>query len=945
MKPTGNFSLPRSSGEMGKLVTAFDWSKTAIGEPSTWPRSLSAVVSMVLSGGFPAIVLWGDDLLQIYNDGYCRLMGLKHPVGLGQRTRDCWPEVWHINEPIYERVRQGETITLENALFPITRHGELEDAWFTLSYGPLFGDEETIEGVLVTVVETTEQVRADLQRANSERRLAQLFEQAPTFMALLEGPEHRFVLANPGYTRVTGNRPLIGKTLAEALPEAIEQGYVRLLDQVYLTGTPYLASGSPYRIELDGQEPVDFIVDFVYQPIRDAEGRVTGIFIEGADVTERSKATAALRKSEEKLRSVNERIEKQLSGRIAGSAQTWEVSPDLFSVIRLSDGCFERTNPAWASLGWSMADLEGAHYESLVHPHDLEPSRVAFGAVQRGEPVLRFVNRYRCRDGSYRHLSWLAVPDGVRLYSTARDVTDDEVRAASLLERTAERDRLWQTSPDLLVVFDFEGVFRRVNPSWCHILGYAKADLVGQRFGSLLHPDDVAASADALDTAIKGPLTGFENRLRHKDGSYRWFSWVAAPEHALIYATGRHVTLDRERQSALETAEASLRQSQKLDQIGQLTGGVAHDFNNVLTVIRTSIDVLRLPALEPERRPRFLDSISDAVTRGAKLTSQLLAFARRQALKPEVFDAVQSTRAVSSMIASLAGVRIELELLAPDEPLFVNADPSQFDTALVNLAINARDAMAGQGRLIIAVAKVDAIPEQQSNARQLGKFVTVSVTDFGTGIRDDQRSQIFEPFYTTKESGHGTGLGLSQVYGFAKQSGGEIAVESVFGKGSTFTLYLPKADAVLRGALASSLHPTSKNGAGSQILVVEDNPAVAASVEQTLQMLSYRAVLARDATSALDELRADSNRFAAVFSDVVMPGMSGIEMGLQIRREFPGLPVLLASGYTYVLASEGEHGFQLLQKPYSVDDLAEALGAAIHRRDDRDPVPAEDQSD
>jgi signal transduction histidine kinase len=296
--------------------------------------------------------------------------------------------------------------------------------------------------------------------------------------------------------------------------------------------------------------------------------------------------------------------------------------------------------------------------------------------------------------------------------------------------------------------------------------------MVGRRLGEFLHPEDHPATAAEVARLAQGAATlAFENRYRTRRGEYRLLSWTAVPEAGFIHAVGRDVTRER-------ATEEALRQSQKLEAIGQLTGGVAHDFNNELAVIRTSIDLLH--RLEPTdvRRGRFMDAMSNAVTRATKLTSQLLAFARRQALQPSVFDAAINTRAAGEMISSLTGERIELELDLPEQGCFVYADPNQFDTALVNLALNARDAMQGRGRLRIRITPVDGIPGTASQPRASGDFVAVSVADTGCGITAENLNHIFEPFFTTKQAGQGTGLGLSQVFGFAKQSGGDIHVRS-----------------------------------------------------------------------------------------------------------------------------------------------------------------------
>ena len=391
-------------------------------------------------------------------------------------------------------------------------------------------------------------------------------------------------------------------------------------------------------------------------------------------------------------------------------------------------------------------------------------------------------------------------------------------------------------------------------------------------------------------------------------------------------------TLDRRVSDAIEAreqAQEALRQSQKLEAIGQLTGGVAHDFNNLLTVIRGSVDLLRRPSLSAERRARYIDAIGDTADRAARLTGQLLAFARRQTLSPVAFDSGESLVEVASIVRTLVGSRIELTTRIPPDPCFVRADRSQFDTTIINLAINARDAMNGEGRLEIATAPVNGIPPRRSHAPAAGDYVAITVTDSGSGIAPDALERIFEPFFTTKAVGEGTGLGLSQAIGFAKQSNGDIHVESVVGEGTTFTLYLPRVDAPAAEPAAPGESAAAPRGDGVCVLVVEDNEQVGDFATRALKELGYDSVLAPDAGAALTLLAECGERFDIVFSDVVMPGMSGIELAGEIRRRHPDLPVILTSGYSHVLAREGSAGFDLLHKPYSVEQLSTILRKAL----------------
>lgn len=382
-----------------------------------------------------------------------------------------------------------------------------------------------------------------------------------------------------------------------------------------------------------------------------------------------------------------------------------------------------------------------------------------------------------------------------------------------------------------------------------------------------------------------------------------------------------------ERSLRLAHAESALRQSQKLEAIGQLTGGVAHDFNNLLTIIRSSVDFLRQPNLSEERRQRYMRAVSDTVERASKLTSQLLAFARRQPLNPQVVDAGERLENIGEMLESVTGAQIHVCVERPDHPCYIRVDLSQFETALINIALNARDAMNGQGLLKLRLECNKPLPAIRGHAGSGGQFVLIALADSGPGIDAKTLEHIFEPFFTTKDVGKGTGLGLSQVFGFAKQSGGNVDVSSVLGEGSEFTLYLPQVpasevecnDAADDGD-AEPLHEKRR------VLVVEDNLDVGRFANQILQDLGYETVWATNAEEALQLAGADATAFDAVFSDVVMPGITGVALAKELRRRRPDLPVILTSGYSEELARSGYEGFEFIAKPYSADQVSRILG-------------------
>jgi PAS domain S-box-containing protein len=594
-----------------------------------------------------------------------------------------------------------------------------------------------------------------------------------------------------------------------------------------------------------------------------------------------------------------------------------------------------------------------------IAPEDVERVQAeSAAAVAAGEAVDIAYDIVR-PDGSRRAISSsgsriLDVDGEPHMVGVFHDVTDLR-RAEGMLreenvslerqvaDRTAElrlyRD-IVQSDSSPILAFDTDYRLTGFNQAhadeFLRVMGHHQQ--VGDVLPDLFPPEQASLLRDLMDRALAGETFSVTEEFGDEERVKPTWDVTYAPlrdaEGRIVGAFhhARDVSGRLRAEAELNVAQEALRQSQKLEAVGQLTGGVAHDFNNLLTIIRSSVDFLRRPNLAEERRTRYMDAVSDTVDRAAKLTGQLLAFARRQALKPEVFDVGAQLGGVADMLDTVTGARIRVVTGLPDQPCFVKADLSQFETALVNMAVNARDAMDGEGTLTLRLVCSATLPTIRGHGGAAGPFAAVSLTDTGSGMASDQLGRIFEPFFTTKEVGKGTGLGLSQVFGFAKQSGGDVDVESTPGEGTTFTLFLPEVEDERRPvAPAKGEGEAFPVGDGQCVLVVEDNIEVGRFATQILEDLGYRTTWATNAEEALEKLGADGSNFDAVFSDVVMPGMGGIALAKLLRQRLPDLPVLLASGYSHVLSQDGSDGFELLHKPYSADQLGRILAKVVPR--------------
>jgi PAS domain S-box-containing protein len=920
--------LPAGGGETGELIRRRDWAATSLGPIESWPQSLKTTLGLILYSPVPIVMLWGEDGVMLYNDAYSVFAGARHPQLLGSKVREGWPEVADFNDHVMKEGLAGRTLAYRDQELTLRRNGFPEQVWMNLDYSPVFDESGRPAGVIAIVVETTQQVLATRALATERDRARNVLENMGDGFMLLDR-EFRVIEINSEGVALDG-RPreeILGRSRWELWP-----------------GTYDSEPGRLYRAAMAERRPVEFENHHVFPNGREAHFKVRcypvaeGLAVFYGDEIDHWRAEQRLMLSEESLRLATE----------AAEVGTWDL--DLTTdTLTWSD----RTKAVFGispGVAVSMADF----YAGL-HPDDLAATSAAFEAALDPRQRAIYDVEYRTigrEDGVVR---WVAAKGKglfdeagrcVRALGTAIDITEriegqerlrlSEAKLRELnatleervRERTRERDSAWTRSQDLLAVVSPDGVIAAVNPVWETVLGFAPEDLVGRAYAEFVWPDDLAVAQDAFQVVRERNLLQFDCRFRRKDGGYRWLSWSGAPdETGVVYGSGRDVTAEKEAREALARTEEALRQSQKMEAVGQLTGGIAHDFNNLLTIIRSAADFLRRRDLDEARRERYIDAVAETADRAARLTGQLLAFARRQPLELEVFDAGERVRALGDMIRPLVGAPFRVEIETPPEPLYVEADLAQFETAVVNLAINARDAMGEDGVLKLSARAAERAP---AGAEGPAEWVLVEVADTGCGIPASVIPKIFEPFFTTKEVGKGTGLGLSQVFGFAKQAGGEVEVWSQPGEGARFSIFLPpthkRPD---HGPPTPEVRAGPRRRERARVLVVEDNAAVGAFSTQMLQDLGYRTTLAANAAEALSILQTDDLSFDVVFSDVVMPGKSGVEFAKLVRERWPGLPVVLTSGYSHVLAEEGSHGFPLLRKPYSVEAMARVLRRAV----------------
>ena len=502
--------------------------------------------------------------------------------------------------------------------------------------------------------------------------------------------------------------------------------------------------------------------------------------------------------------------------------------------------------------------------------------------------------------------------------------------------RTAERDRMWRLSSDIMLVCDFSTAIVALNPAFTQTLGWRESEVLGTSYMTLVHPDDLALTEQESRRLGDGLSTSrFENRYRRRDGGYSILSWTAVPDENFIHAVGRDVTAEREKAAALRRTEQALHHAQKMETIGKLTGGVAHDFNNLLQVISGNLHLLLREVADNPRATQKLSNALAGVSRGAKLASYLLAFGRRQALEPKVIKISRFMVAMEDMLRRSLGEAIEIETIVSGGLWNTFVDTAQLENTLLNLSINARDAMDGAGRLTIEVGNAFLDENYARDHADIapGQYVMLAVTDTGSGMPPDIVAQVFEPFFSTKPEGKGTGLGLSMVYGFVKQSGGHVKIYSEPGHGTTVKLYLPRSTEREDVIMPVETHPVV--GGAETILVAEDDEQVRATVVEMLGELGYRVLKASDAASALTIIESGAH-IDLLFTDVVMPGpLRSPDLARKARERLPDLAVLFTSGYTENAIVHGgrlDPGVDLLGKPYTREALAQKVRQVLAQR-------------
>jgi PAS domain S-box-containing protein len=940
-------SFLAEGGQMGAAIRGFDWSGTPLGNPASWPTPLKTLVGVLLNANQPMFVAWGPEQILLYNDAYAVVLADKNPGALGRPFLDVWSEIKADLIPIVEQAYGGVPVHMDDITLMMDRRGYVEETHFAFSYTPVRVAGGVVDGFFCACTEITEQVLGERRRAADTERQRRLFEQAPGFITILRGPDHVFEFANVTYRRLFGERDFVGKSVREAFPELGSQGFFELLDRVYQSGERFVADRTTIRLDRLGTGPEELVLDFIYEPVTDDAGRVTGIFVEGHDATEAHRAEAELRESEERNRRMVEGVKDHSIFTVDAANQVLDWTPGAEAVF-----------------GWSADEMKGESADILYTPEDRVarvPEREL--ATARAKGCANDERWHVRRDGSHffangsvrpLHNASGAITGFIKI---ARDETERRAAEAALRE-TEQRYRLAAKATND-AIWDWNLASNRIdwNEAVTVLFGYAdkKVEPSGDWWIEHIHPDD----RDRIYTSIHAVIEGAgehwaaEYRFRRGDGT---FAHVFDRGHVIRDEQGRatrmigamldlterkraeerlrevNETLESrvvERTTELMATQDALRQAQKMEAVGQLTGGLAHDFNNLLTGISGSLEMMqvRISQGRVAEVERYVTAAQGAAKRAAALTHRLLAFSRRQTLSPKPTDVKQLVAGMEDLIGRTVGPAVEIETVNAAGLWPSLIDPSQLENAILNLCINARDAMPEGGKITIETGNrwMDQRAAEQRGLEP-GQYISVCVSDTGTGMAADVIEKAFDPFFTTKPIGMGTGLGLSMIYGFAKQSGGSVGIYSEVGQGTMVCVYLPRhvGNAEAEESEAG-VEEAPRAEAGETVLVVDDEPTVRMLVTEVLTDLGYTAIEAADGAAGLKVLNSDL-RIDLLITDVGLPGgMNGRQVADAARNVRPDLKVLFITGYAEnAVLSHGhlDPGMHVLTKPFAMDAIA-----------------------
>jgi len=872
-------------------------------------------------------------------------------------------------QPYIDIVLQGEPVDFDCELeFPHSGRRRL-----AIAYRPERDPDGKVEGWIASLLDITEQRTGEEAR----RRLASIVESSDDVI-ISKDLNGVVVSWNPGAERLFGYsaEEMIGKPITTIIPDHLKSEELDILERI--RRGERIEHYETLRRCKDGRV-VD--VSLTVSPMRDEHGTIVGASKIARDVTARKRAEAVMtRRADEQTalyRFTNRLYRAETLKDIYAAAL--DAIMDAMHCSRASilrcdtDGVMRFV--AWRGLSEGYRRATTGHSPWTLQDENPEP--VCMTDVDRAEldqplktivkqegigalafvPLMaegRLVGKFMVYYDAPREFD----PEQMELALTlarqlgfaiermraeqARLSIQAELRMLSekleeeVERRTLERDRIWNVSEDLLAVSNFEGYFLSINPAWTRLLGWSEDEVKSMHVSELRHPEDAPASIAARAQLAHGATTvRMENRFRHKDGSWRWLQWTMTASKGVLYVAGRHVTAEKEAAAALERAQRQTAHLQKMDAIGQLTGGIAHDFNNLLMIVSGHAQSLK-KRLKDAKDIRALQAIEMAAGRGENLTRQLLSFSRTLPLSPTVINPAEAIHAIRDVLTGSMHVNIQFQIDVPRSTWPICVDKSELELALVNLAVNARDAMPDGGRITIAAENVHVRPGDLPEDID-GDFVALSVSDTGSGIPPDLVPRVVEPFFTTKAPDKGTGLGLSQVYGFARRSDGTVAIASEVGRGTKVTVYLPRSYAALTAP--SPQDETDYAALDRQtILVVEDNADVRRVAVSLLEQLGYRTMEVETASAALDILAAGKH-VDLVFSDVVLPGQAdGLALAHMLAERYPHIPVVLTTGYTRVFEANPE--FPVLRKPYQISTLGRVIHGALNPALPREPMLA-----